>query len=1301
MPGGPRPEQSTNESDKLVTSHHDLSTSGWRRSWPACVVGAVVVWLCCCAGVAVAGVTHSLVSSCSGAGTAAGRFVFPKGVAVDEASEEVFVMDRQGDPPGVQRFSFAGGVCTFVEAIDGADSPAGDIAGGEVAFAGGRLFVSSTNDSAVDVFEIGAGEHFLFAITGAETPGRSLAPKGVAVAGGVLYVYDFAHEVVDEFSASAGGEKYLGGFSTSAYGGNSGVGRLAVDGAGDVFVTLNAHVEGTSEKVPEVFELTKAGAFVRSFGVGAETVAVDRGTGDVFVGFGRYVEEFDEAGALVSRFGGPVVDNPELEAGGLAVDEASGEVFVSDDEPVGLGEPGKGSLDLFAGPAVAPSVTTGEVSAVSQNGVTLTGVVNPESASLPASYVFEYATAAEYGGGCRKEPEVLWEGLCGRFTHVVPASPVSVGTGTVGVPVSAPVTGLSPDTSYRYRLVGYNTNADGVNGQVEGETGSFITPGPPAVGAEQALVKGPGEASLKATVTPEGADTHFFFEYGAGDEYGSRVPATGVDVGAGRVGVSVSEAVSALAPETEYHFRVVASSSEGTAYGADGTFRTFAAPLGGLPDGRGYELVSRLAGSSDGEDGSVYSPGLFLGHRTVPGAQPFESAPDGDAMAYMGDPSGEGNGILGNEYLSARTGGGWVSRDVSPPTEGLTSECAGGSLSVSAPYELFSAGLGVGVTVMVATPALVAATGAPACYLNVFVRETSVSTSKTGSYRALITTRPPNRSAIEFGFAPAVESPNTAPRSENIVAGGSSDVGQVFFAVNDALVSGAPNGGLLSNDLYESSLAGGLRLVSVLPKGTGVAGALFGSPPLPGNGEAPPDMRRVVSNDGSRVFWTDSASKPSGLYLREGGERTVQVDRSRGGSGASGGGVYETASASGARAFFTDTSQLTKEADPGSGANLYEFEAEGEHLTDLTGGRTDAGVQGVLGSSEDGQVVYFLAQGALTGGESNAAGQTAVEGADNLYVYQSGAVKAIRFLGRLNPSDNNIKPENYGAVMKLGDWRASVAQQTERVTGDGGSVVLVSQEQLTGYANDGHEEVYSYSLAEGAFTCVSCNPTGSSYGEAVLIPDLTNAYQPRWVSEDGSRVFFDTTEALAAGDENETWDVYEWERGGTGSCTKPAGCQFLISSGRTRDGALFDDATPDGSDVFFTTRGKLTPEDGDEQSNVFDARVGGGFPYTTPVANCGSESACRAPESTPPALSASASATFTGPGNPTPAPPPAVKPAKPGLTRAQKLTRALAACRKKHSHSRPLRTRCQRTARRALAAKRAARPATNDRRGPR
>ena len=112
--------------------------------------------------------------------------------------------------------------------------------------------------------------------------------------------------------------------------------------------------------------------------------------------------------------------------------------------------------------------------------------------------------------------------------------------------------------------------------------------------------------------------------------------------------------------------------------------------------------------------------------------------------------------------------------------------------------------------------------------------------------------------------------------------------------------------------------------------------------------------------------------------------------------------MFWTASTDGSRAFFTDESRLTGEALAGSGVNLYELEVEGEHLVDLTGGHARAGVLGVLGASEDGSVVYFVAEGALTGSEENAAGQAAVEGGDNLYVYQAGAARPLRFLGSLS-----------------------------------------------------------------------------------------------------------------------------------------------------------------------------------------------------------------------------------------------------------------------------------------------------------
>ena len=47
-----------------------------------------------------------------------------------------------------------------------------------------RLFIANRENHAVDVFEVGAGEHYLFSITGAGRPGE----VAVDEATGVLYV---------------------------------------------------------------------------------------------------------------------------------------------------------------------------------------------------------------------------------------------------------------------------------------------------------------------------------------------------------------------------------------------------------------------------------------------------------------------------------------------------------------------------------------------------------------------------------------------------------------------------------------------------------------------------------------------------------------------------------------------------------------------------------------------------------------------------------------------------------------------------------------------------------------------------------------------------------------------------------------------------------------------------------------------------------------------------------------------------------------------------------------------------------
>jgi phosphodiesterase/alkaline phosphatase D-like protein len=99
-------------------------------------------------------------------------------------------------------------------------------------------------------------------------------------------------------------------------------------------------------------------------------------------------------------------------------------------------------------------------------------------------------------------------------------------------------------------------------------------PAAPAVVTEPASAVTQTTATLNASVDPEAetvSDCHF--EYGPTASYGSTVPCSSLP-GGGEGAVEVSASISGLAPNTPYHFRIVATNPTGTSEGADRTFTT-------------------------------------------------------------------------------------------------------------------------------------------------------------------------------------------------------------------------------------------------------------------------------------------------------------------------------------------------------------------------------------------------------------------------------------------------------------------------------------------------------------------------------------------------------------------------------------------------------------------------------------------------------------------------------------------------------------------------------------------------------
>ena len=100
---------------------------------------------------------------------------------------------------------------------------------------------------------------------------------------------------------------------------------------------------------------------------------------------------------------------------------------------------------------------------------------------------------------------------------------------------------------------------------------------PPTASTGTARQVSYGSAVLTGSVNPRGADTSYYFQYGLTKAYGGQTAIA--DAGAGTHTLAVTIAVAGLQPLTVYHFRLVAVSAAGVAFGADRTLLTTKVPL--------------------------------------------------------------------------------------------------------------------------------------------------------------------------------------------------------------------------------------------------------------------------------------------------------------------------------------------------------------------------------------------------------------------------------------------------------------------------------------------------------------------------------------------------------------------------------------------------------------------------------------------------------------------------------------------------------------------------------------------------
>jgi hypothetical protein len=786
--------------------------------------------------------------------------------------------------------------------------------------------------------------------------------------------------------------------------------------------------------------------------------------------------------------------------------------------------------------------------------------------------------------------------------------------------------------------------------------------GPPPIGCEDppprdpevlsqfATSVGREEATVKAQINPLfWPDTTYYVEYGTGKCSGGGCPDKAPVSPPLLTDKSINAAVTTagvvlehLLPNTTYNYRFVAESGgggpvfgidpdgrEGPAQaseseGLEATFKT-ARPTGmgphcpndavrvgesaKLPDCRAYEMVSPLdKGGGDvatWEARNGVSPADFEIHKAAHSGNRFTYT----SWLAFGEAA---SAPWISQHLSGRGTAGWASEPISPPR---TESPVPADFNFDDEYQGFTEDLCRGWVRLFSIAPLTE--DAIEEYPNLYRRE---NCAEPPAYEAVTTVKPENRVPGQ--------------QADLVVWGFSTDGSHVVFGTSGKMHPDAPE---LDPDemlLYEHTDEG-LRFVCYLPNGEPspqacAAGTLV---------EVPADissLRNAVSEDGSRIFWTDLGADPGGpshpgqIYVRVDGAETKNVSTTVADEPA----FYWTASDDGSKAVF----------EFGSGSHqdeLYEVDVDTETPTLIAGE-----VEGPMGASEDASRIYFASKEDLddTG--------PAVASDHNLYLYEAdpgGGGGEFTFVMAVPGSDIGHPDLVIGPETKTVDF--SPRMRAARVSPDGQHVAFMSvaTPTPTGYDNLDAEsgqpaaEVYLYDAAEGELVCVSCNASGarptSDDGVAARIQGWeTRNHAPRVLSDDGTRVFFESFEALVPRDTNGTWDVYQWEEENKGTCTDgretfnedSGGCVNLISSGLSSAKSTFLDADPSGDNIFFSTQSSLVGQDYG-LNDVYVARVGGGFPEPQVKTECEGE-ACQSPPPPPPEVTPSTE-TAAGPGN--------------------------------------------------------------------
>jgi hypothetical protein len=820
-------------------------------------------------------------------------------------------------------------------------------------------------------------------------------------------------------------------------------------------------------------------------------------------------------------------------------------------------------------PAVVPALTLGPAEDETSDSAHLSGTINPEggnqdavSGLLPITWQLQVN---------RENPKThALEGWSSVGSGVLTGAEAE---STSPITVEADATGLQPNSHYHYRLLVHYAGRE--EEASEGGNAGFDTEAlEPDVERETLFNPTPTSIQLRAKVNPHNSDlSDCHFEYGIGGALNQSVPCKAENIDHVEVVelpddnnfTAVFADVSNLTPATSYDFRLVVTNGVGTTEGDIRSFTSLeeAAPEAcpneeiriqqhatQLPDCRAYEKVT----PAEKGGGDIMGSGMTN-----------LSSAEGDAVTLathspFGDIIGSGPAGL-NQYIARRTPTGWIDHGIDPRPRPEEFQTFAGSTR----YFGFSEDLRRALLVAADLPD---APGGIPLRNNLYLENTADRSLEVVT-------------ATHDGLPDVLPHPFLDALREQGEWGLSADARHAAFALSANFLPQVTPGVV---NMYQWD-NGVLSLAGILPDGSVPPGGSF----LP----EPSTMDWAMSRDGSRQLFFASANPggPPQLYQRIDGQRTVWISEPETSEpGEKPTGVkLEDATPDGHTIIFSTNSRLLDE-DEHEGPDLYRWtdspDPESEsNLTLITPNGFEgqgAGKAQVVGASDDGTKVYYK----TAGGE--------------MVLWNSGTTKVIIpvvDVASAAPEQLTVAASpGFGRVSPNGRYLAFVVKSSFQTVG------------LTGTPTDKHYELYLYDAGNETLTCPSCpsghptcvNECRPKPGEGIVTPTATTdvigynmpGVRPRFLSDNG-RVFFSSPEPLAPGDVNGTYDAYEYEAS--------TGKRSLLSTGRGGGrGTSFSEADVHGNNVFIVTRQELVPSDTDGLADLYDVRVGGGYPESEP-----------------------------------------------------------------------------------------------------